>query len=74
MNIDLKIIMDINILRSELIEKAKKKGVGENFGDKEVKQLTDKYHNYVSTRSWDRIIDFELWCKGFGSQSDCRGS
>ena len=52
----------------KLINKAKNKGgVWENFGDKEVRKLKDKYasHQYTNDEVFNEIYDFEKWTMYF---------
>lgn len=50
---------DIASLKSSLIKKAKTRGIYENFGQKEVGQLEDKY-GYNKD-----VADFDNWCMDF---------
>lgn len=75
MNITLQIIMDINILKARLIKKAKKSGLYQNFGMKEVRGLRDKYvaNRFDNDQKvWKMIIKFSEWCQNF-DPSDLRG-
>jgi len=74
MNIAMKVIYDINNLKKKLIEKAKEKGMYENFGQKEVRKLEDKYRDceYREREAWDCIRKFDNWCMNF-DLSDLRG-
>lgn len=76
MNIGLQIVIDINRLKTKLKAKAKKKGLCENSGQKEVEQLKEKYIglncNCVPREVYNLISKFNEWCKNF-DQSDLRG-
>ena len=74
MNIGLHIIIDINNLKKNLINRAKQRGIYENFGQREVGQLRDKYSDceYSERRVWDLISKFNDWCMNF-NDSDLRG-
>ena len=50
------ITTDIQKAKEKLIKKASKTGIYENFGQKEVRELYDKY--YIS----NEIRDFDEWC------------
>jgi hypothetical protein len=59
---------DICKEKLKLINKAKNKGgVWENFGDKEVRKLKDKYasHQYVNDEVFNEIHAFEKWAMSF---------
>ena len=63
-----KIDTEINKLKHSLLCKAKKKGLYENFGDKEHRKLEDKYHydsiKYGTTQERekaDKIWNFRQW-------------
>lgn len=78
MNITLQITVDINRLKKNLIDKAKKRGLYENFGQREVGQLREKYIDYESFSKddgqvWSLISKFNNWCMNF-NDSDLRGS
>ena len=67
MNISLQIVIDINRLKNSLIKKAKKKGLYENFGQREVGQLREKYTDYEYSEGhvWNLISKFNEWCMNF---------
>lgn len=55
---------DIEKFRQDIIRQVKRKGVYENLGQKEVRQLEDKYNSYKGNIG--RLIDqFEDWCKTY---------
>ena len=70
------ITKDIAIARTRLIAKARRIGLWENFGQKEVRKLEDKY----SSCRWDsngceirdNIANFSQWCMNF-DLSDLKG-
>jgi len=49
---------DINKFKKQLIQKAQKKGLYENFGQKEVNKLLEKYE-------YQHIADFDNWCMNY---------
>lgn len=53
----MKLETEIKSLQNKLIWKARKKGLYENFGDKEVRDLKDKYG------ANDKIDEFAKWCR-----------
>lgn len=59
---------EISKLKTKLIKEAKTKGLYENFGNKETRQLRDKFFlqafgNSIEQRqAMQAITDFELWC------------
>lgn len=73
--------MDISRLKKNLIKKAKKKGLYENFGQKEVLDLEAKYRYYdwnshganSDKRVYNLISKFNNWCMNFNDK-DLRGS
>lgn len=50
---------EINRIKTSLVKKAKSKGLYENFGQTEVRQLQDKY-GYTN-----EIQQFDVWCMNF---------
>ena len=59
---------DINKYRKNLILKAKKKGLYENFGQKEVRKLKDKY-DFFDRSLGDLILDFDKWAMNVDDRS-----
>lgn len=64
--------IDINIMRKEissikkrLINKVNRKGLYENFGQKEVRYLTDKYHVFFQPDMAKELIAFEEWAMNY---------
>jgi hypothetical protein len=55
---------DIALYKKILIRRAKKGGIKENFGQREVSELNDKYrdHQYKADGIWDAIREFDNWC------------
>ena len=57
---------DIDKLKKALTKKAKSKGIYENFGQKEVRKLEDKYsdyqYKYEDKEAWNEIRKFDYWC------------
>ena len=53
--------------KERLIRKAKKNGLWENFGQKEVRLLEDTYseHKDKNDRVWDKIREFDNWCMNY---------
>jgi len=56
---------DIVKIKNQLINKAKKRGIWENFGQKEVRQLEEKYLKDFDQEAWSKLIDFKEWCMNF---------
>jgi hypothetical protein len=50
---------DIKKFKSNLIKKALKHGICENFGQKEVRKLRSKYADYIE------IDNFNDWCANY---------
>ena len=50
--------------KKRLICKAKKKGLWENFGQKEISLLEETYreHQYKNDGVWNKIREFDNWC------------
>ena len=77
-----KIETEIKKLKHGLLCKAKKKGLYENFGDKEIRKLKDK-HNFNSIQygsseereKADKISGFSKWAMNVGDrevkEADC---
>jgi hypothetical protein len=66
------IVNDINRLKIKLSDKARRNGLYENFGEKEVRELKDKYdyntliYGSETQRKQALMIDcFEDWCMDF---------
>ena len=49
--------------KEKLIRKAKKKGIWETFGQREVRKLTDNYPGQGMA-----ILEFELWAMDFNDK------
>jgi hypothetical protein len=63
----IKIQRDINKTKIKLIDRCKRKGIYENFGQKEVRELEDKWINiscYTDEMNQIRnlISNFDNWC------------
>lgn len=61
---------DIHRQKAKLIQQAKTKGVYENFGQREVRRLKDKYIDLsdYSLEMWqvrDAITEFDNWCMNY---------
>ena len=54
----------IKIESNKLKEKARLKGIYENFGQKEVRDLEDKYAD-GTTGKIEAIQAFEIWCMDY---------
>ena len=67
MDINTRISKDIGKTRERLIAKAKKKGLWENFGQKELRKLKDKHigANCVTRETYKLFQDFDNWCMNF---------
>jgi len=65
------IIKDIRKEKGKLIERAKKKGIYENFGQKELIKLKEKWNKYIiafpnSAKAIQEHIDnFDNWCMNY---------
>jgi hypothetical protein len=62
---------DINKIKKSLILKARKKGLYENFGQKEVRKLRDKYPmGYMDEEKFNMniILDFSEWCRNINDK------
>ena len=61
-----KIDLEIKKLKKKLQFKALKRGIYENFGDKEIRMLKSKYPTgYMGEERYnmDKIQEFEEWCR-----------
>ena len=63
MDIDTK----IRKYKKQIISKAKKTGVWENFGQTEVSVIEHFYedHQYKNDGVWDKVRDFDNWCENY---------
>ena len=63
----LNISQEIEKTKRRLIMQTKKKGLCDNFGQKEVRKLQDKYaqHLYMNDGIYDVITKFEEWCMNY---------
>jgi len=59
--------LDQEILKTKkkLMEKAKKTGIWENFGQKEARQLEERYLKSFDREDWNKLIDFKEWCMNY---------
>lgn len=53
---------DIEKAKQKLIKKAREKGLYENFGQKEIRELKDKHFDCLYTSQYLYIKEFEDWC------------
>lgn len=65
-----KLIREVANTKAKLIEKAKTKGIYENFGQTEVRKISDKYSvNTDYSEHWKVaqcvIKDFSNWCSSY---------
>ena len=59
---------DINKYKKQLILKAKKNGLYENFAQNEVRKLEDKYSEFRykgNDEIFNKIQEFNHWCMNF---------
>lgn len=57
---------DIKKEQKKLIKKAKEHGIYENFGQKEVRKLRDKYGDGgANFKALDKINKFDKWCMNY---------
>jgi len=57
---------DIKEIKKHLIEKAKKNGLYENFGQAEIRYLRDRYGEGGSNfENLDKINVFDNWCNTY---------
>lgn len=57
------LIRDIEKTKKRLIARAKKQGLYENFGDKEVRELEERYSKSIIIPT--PILEFFDWCNSF---------
>jgi len=74
MDILIRISIEINKIKAKLIKKAKRKGLYENFGQKELREVEDRYEDTRCTdyRAYKLIAEFGKWCMNFDDH-DLRG-
>ena len=66
MKVNQRLKRDIEKYKSKLIEKVKRSGIYENFGQAEVRKLWGKYErDYTFRRTTQPIDDFDKWCMAF---------
>jgi hypothetical protein len=72
-----KIDKDIAKFKKQLIAKEKSRGLYENFGQKEVRKLNDKYDAYEmgddGVKNYTKIQQFSDWASGFDGTRYARG-
>jgi hypothetical protein len=73
MKTTIKVTRDIEKTKNKLIERCKNRGIYENFGQKEVMQLRDKWINISSyTDEMNQIRElinkFDDWCSHYNGQ------
>lgn len=66
-------MITLSNFQSKMVEKAKKKGICENFGQKEIGQLKEKYgfNPYGNEKERDiaeKIMDLDNWVANFSLQ------
>jgi len=62
---------EIRKIKERLIEKAKREGLYENFGQKEIRMLEDKFidssdYSREMNKRRKRLSEFREWCESFG--------
>jgi hypothetical protein len=65
-----KLLIDIEAAKRKLIKKAERKGLYENFGQKEVRELEDKYTRMTDFHYERQLIlkaleRFSTWCSHY---------
>ena len=60
-------VTEINRIKKRLINKAKKRGLYENFGQKELRQLMDKYGRdfYSDSELRSALVGFQNWVMNY---------
>ena len=63
----MEITSEINRLKAALIKKASKKGLYENFGQREVRKLEDKHSDsrYKNDGVFTKIREFDEWASTY---------
>ena len=63
---------DVAKAKQKLIRQAKKRGLWENFGQKEFRGLSDKYGLYLCSRdvATQPIFDFQEWCGKYDGRDE----
>jgi hypothetical protein len=63
---------DVAKMKRRLMRQAKKRGIWENFGQKEFRDLDNKYGYYTCDRDVDTqpIFDFREWCEGYDGKDE----
>jgi len=72
--VDESVQTDIKRYKDQLERKAKKSGLWENFGQKQVGLLEDKYsdHQYKHDGIWDAIRVFDKWCQSYTGKNESK--
>jgi len=56
--------------KKQLKQKAAKQGLYENFGQKEVREITDKFIDcWYTSPDTDKVLTFDRWCSAFNDKS-----
>ena len=58
---------DITKIKRRLVKRVSRAGLWENFGQREFRDLSDKYGYYLTDRKIDTepIFDFQEWCMNY---------
>ena len=56
---------DIGVAKRKLIAKYREDGIYENFGQREVRKLHDKYSDFLYSSEFNPIDSFDQWCMNF---------
>ena len=62
---------DVAKAKQKLIRQAKKRGLWENFGQKEFRDLSDKYGRYLYDNvNTEPIFAFQDWCMNYDGRDE----
>jgi hypothetical protein len=59
------LLIDIVKTKTKLIRYCKRYGLKENFGQREVRNLQDKYANKYNDEIYDALRKFDYWCMNY---------
>ena len=60
--------IDVDKAKKRLINRAKKRGLWENFGEKEDRKLQDKWNHQFWSEEYSIIADFSNWRGNFNDK------
>ncbi len=65
MDIEKAIVRDCERVKRKLIKEAQRRGIYENFGQEEIRELESKYFQYKYSRAYRHIDALEEWAESY---------